>query len=1061
MNGLIRAFVRHPVAPNLAMLIMVLAGLWATGQLTRQLLPAFAINVVSISVSWPGAAAEDVEASITQPLEDALLGLDELRSVSSTSRDGSSQVSLEYGLETDMGAVLDQVKNAVSQVRNLPESSEEPQVTLVARNENVASIIVTGPVLEQLRPLIKRFERELRARGLSRIDVAGLPREEIAIEISPDRLNELNLSLNEIADTIRGTSLDVPAGSIGGKDVARQLRSQDKARSVEGFNQLPIAADETGRLLTVADIATVTRRALSDEVKIFADGKPAVEISIKRAETEDALDAAANLYRWVETARAELPPNVDIAIYDEIWRTVDERITLMTNNALSGLLLVMVVLYIFLNGRVAVWVGIGIPVSILAALVALYLFGGTINIMTLFALIMTFGIIVDDAIVVGEDAVTRYQAGEGPASAAENAALNMFVPVTAASLTTVAAFLPLVTIGGPTGLILFAIPLVVICVVIASLIECFVVLPGHLKHSLEGTAERKPAKWRRRVDVAFNNFREGPFARSVQLSVDHRRTTVAVAVAGIILIIGLLAGGRVGFSFFPQPDGTTIVADARFIAGSPQERMAEFLDYSVKQLRATEQESGFEFIKLIVTQQNETASGGKGGHVGQITVELSKPDARPWSNQRIIREWRERIAFPPGMESFLIKSNKGGAPGADIDVEISGADPETLKLASLDLQGGLREFSGINAIRDDLSYGKEQLIFELSATGRAIGLSGQSLGDQLRANFEGDLVQTFQDQGDEVEVRIRLAETDRESLRALESLPIVLPNGETAALANVAKLSYARGFDDLKHGNGLLAVRITGDVDSSLNNANAIRAILARKTLPELEQRFGVKWKFRGKAQEQSESVGDIGIALPLSLLMIYIILAWVFASYLWPLAVMSVIPFGIVGAIFGHWVLGFDVTMLSLFGIFGLSGIVINDSIILVIAFKRLREEGASAKDAAVMSAKERLRAVLLTSVTTIVGIGPLLFETALEAQFLKPMVVSLSFGLLFGTFIVLFLLPAFLTGLESLRQKALRIQGNFAKLLATPKQILAASRSRRYTQNDPTAPAGSGDRT
>jgi len=1060
MINLIRMFVRHPVAPNLAMLIMIIAGVWATSQLTRQLLPAFAVNVVTVSVDWPGAAAEDVEASVTQPLEDALLGLDQVRNITSASRDGRSNIDIEYGLDTDMGEALDQVKNEVAQIRNLPATAEEAQVTRINRNEGVARVVLTGPVRAQLPTLASRFERELRALGLSRIEVTGLPAQELLIEVAPERLNELNLSLQEVAERVRGASLNVPAGSVATRDVARQLRSQDQARTVAEFNELPIVADKPGQLLTLQDIATVSRRSRTEEIELFADSSPAVEFIINRAETDDAIAVANKLNGWLEKAREELPPNVELTVYDETWRTVDERIDLMVSNAVSGLLLVLVVLYIFLNGRVAFWVAVGIPVSIFTALMALYLFGGTINVMTLFAMIMTFGIIVDDAIVVGEDAVTRFQAGEGPASAAENAAVSMFAPVAAASLTTIAAFAPLLAIGGPTGSILFAIPLVVICVVIASLIECFVVLPGHLRHSLEGTGENQIPRWRRMVDVRFNQFREGVFARMVTWGIQQRRTTMAIAFAGILAIIGLLAGGRVGFSFFPQPDGTTITANARFVAGSPPARMEQFLQDAVLALRDVESEAGQPFVRLIVARQNENSQGDIGGHIGQITVELSKPDTRPaWSNQEIIRRWEQRVNLPPGMEYFLIKSSRGGVPGSDVDVALSGVSADQLKRASLELQQRLRDFDGLNAVKDDLSYGKEQLIFELSPTGRAVGLSGESLGNQLRASFEGELVQIFQDQGEEVEVRLRLAERNRESLRSLATLPVVLADGSTASLANVADLSFARGFDDLKHNNGLLAVRVTADVDPSLNNSNAVRAVLARTVLPELTERYGLSWQYLGKAAEQSESVGGIGVALPLALLMIYIILAWVLGSYLWPVAVMSVIPFGLVGAIFGHWLLGFDVTMMSVFGFFGLSGIVINDSIILTVAFKKLREQGLDANAAALAAAKKRLRAVLLTSVTTIVGILPLLFETALEAQFLKPMVISLSFGLLFGTLIVLVLLPALLTGIERLRQLAAGVRSNVARIMPDIRTALGAGRVRRMTQDDPLARTDSGE--
>lgn len=1061
MTGLIRSFVRHPVAPNLAMLIMIIAGLWATSQLTRQLLPAFAINIVTVSVDWPGASAQDVESSVTQPLEDALVGLDEVRTVTSASRDGKSKIDIEYALETEMGGALDQVKNAVAQVRNLPDTADEPQITRVNRNEGVSRVVISGPVREQLRPLANRFERELRARGLARIDVFGLAKQEIAIEVAPEKLNELNLSLQQIADRIRAASLNTPAGSVGGVDMARQLRSQDQARSVADFNALPISAETGGRLLTLQDIATVSRQPVEDDAELYAGGMPAVEMVVNRSEAEDALLIAEKLNGWIAGARTELPPNVQLNVYNEVWRTVDERINLMASNAFSGLLLVLVVLYVFLNGRVAIWVAIGIPVSIFAALMALYLFGGTINVMTLFALIMTFGIIVDDAIVVSEDAVTRFQGGEGPTAAAENAATGMFAPVAAASLTTIAAFAPLLAIGGPTGSILFAIPLVVICVVIASLIECFVVLPGHLRHSLEGTAKHQPQRWRRQVDLKFNAFRSGPFRRWVTWAITNRRITLALAIAGILLTIGLLAGGRIGFSFFPQPDGTTVTANARFVAGSPPQRIEAFLDKAMDALREVEAESGEDFIKLIVARRNEDSQGDKGAHLGQITVELTQPDTRgEWTNQAIISDWKQRVSLPPGMEYFLIKSSRGGVPGSDIDIALSSLSAEQLKLASLELQERLRSFEGVNAIKDDLPYGKEQLIFELSPTGRSIGLTGETLGNQLRTSFEGERVQIFQDEGEEVEVRLRLAERNRESLRSLATLPIVLADGSVANLDNVADLSYARGFADLKHNDGLLAVRVTADVDPSLNNANAVRAQVSRTVMPELVERYGFDWKYLGKAEEQSESVGGIGVALPMALLMIYIILAWVLGSYLWPLAVMSVIPFGLVGAIFGHWLLNFDLTMMSIFGFFGLSGIVINDSIILTVAFKNFREEGMAVKDAAIAAAEKRLRAVLLTSLTTIVGVMPLLFETALQAQFLKPMVISLSFGLLFGTVIVLLLLPAFLTGIELLRSFIVRVRSDFVRLIPDPRTAFSAGSARRMTQNDPTSPvASSGD--
>ena len=1054
MNNIIQSFVRHPVAPNLAMVVMILAGIWATGQLTRQVMPTFQLNLISIQVVWPGSSAEDTESAITQPLEDQLLGLDELRTLSSTSRDGLSQVNLEFPEDADMGRALDQVNDVVAQIHNLPDTAEEPTISLLSRTEPVAKIVLSGPDLEQLRPIVRGFERDLRALGLSRLETSGLPAEEISIELSSQRLVELGLSLRDVATTVRSASMDVPAGTVGERDVARQLRSLDQGRSLEDFERLPILADEQGGFQRLGQIAEVARQALPQQTRIFVDGRPGVEIAVSRSETEDSLIVAQRLNDWIESVKPGLPNNVDIAVYAETWKTVDDRIDLMVENALSGLVLVLIILYVFLNGRVAFWIAVGIPVAVLAALMALYLFGGTINIMTLFALVMTFGIIVDDAIVVGEEAVTLYQSGTGPGAAAEEAAKKMFVPVTAASLTTVAAFLPLIALGGTTGSILFSIPLIVICVVIASLIECFIVLPGHLKHSLMGTAERTLPRNRRLIDVNFNRFRDRHFKSAVAWSVTNLGMVLSVAAAGLILTIGLLGSGLVGFSFFPQPDGTTVTANARYVAGSAEERIDQFLEEAVKGLYEAEKISGEEIIRLVIVKTGRQSGGTTGENVGQIDVELTPPDSRRWSNTDLIRVWRSLVPQPPGLESFLILNARGGPPGSDIDVQLTGSSADTLKLAALDLQEALRQLEGVSGVRDDTTFGKEQLIFELSPVGRALGLTAQSLGEQLRASFEGELVQIFQEEGEEVEVRVRLAASERDKLNALDTLPILLPGQETAILSNVAQLSHKRGFDALKHSDGLLAVRVTADVDPRQNNANALRTRLSRTILTDIESEYGISAKFRGQAENQAETAGGLSLALPLALILIYIILAWVFASYTWPLAVLSIIPFGLVGAILGHWVLGFDVTMLSIFGFFGLSGIVINDSIILVTVFKDLRAKGAHAAEAAIEAGCRRLRPVLLTSVTTVAGILPLLFETSEDAQFLKPMVISIGFGLIFGTLIVLFALPAFLVGIERAHRRITQVTSWLIRLFESGslEEFLPSLRYRVLTKGDPT---------
>lgn len=1014
--GLISVFVRHPVAPNLAMAVMILAGVWALGQLTRQLLPGFELSIVNVQVVWQGASAEDVQLAVTQPLEDELRGLDLLEGIRSTSREGLGQVTLEYGEDVDMGRVLDQVKERVAQVRNLPANAETPQVTLVPRNEPVAKLVVTGPELSVLRPLVRGFERDLRGLGLAKIDVTGVPEEEIAIKLSGERLNELRLSLQEIGQRVRESSSDVPAGSVGRAESARQLRSMDQARSVADFEDLPVAADADGRLLTVRDIADVERRARTDQPLLFVNGSPAVELAVQRAESQDAIDVAGVLMSWLEKTRPGLPANVELLVYDEPWRLVQDRIDLMVENSVGGLVLVVIALFIFLNGRVAFWVAVGIPVAVMAGLMALYLFGGSLNMISLFAMVMALGIVVDDAIVVGEDAVTRYQAGAKPLDAAEQSAYRMFGPVMAASLTTVAAFVPLMTLGGPGGAILFAIPLIMICVVLASLVECFLVLPGHLRHSLESSSRHAPSRLRLKIDTAYENFRCGVFREWVTRAVRDRSTTMAVAIGCLVVALGLLIGGRIEFTLFPQPDGDKVQAIIRFTAGTPDARVKDFVEDARAALRQMEANSGEKLVDLEITKLGMDLRGTQASNVATMTVQFVPGSERSMSNAEIIRTWRRAVPVPGGLESFFILNTTGGPHGVDIELDIAGTDAEAMKNAAVDVAQALSGITGVSGVADDMAWGKEQLIFELSPNGEAVGLTGEALGAQLRAAFEGELVQIFQDRGEEVEVRVLLTDQERNALSALETLPVVLANGDTVPLSDVARLSYQRGFETLKRSGGDLAVQVTADVDEKLNNNNAVRAILASEVLPEIMARDGISsFSFGGDAESQGETLGDVGTALPLALILIYIILAWVFESYLWPLAVLAVIPFGLVGALFGHWLLSVDLTLMSVFGLFGLIGIVINDSIILVSVFRELTAQGMSVEKAAAEAAVRRSRAVILTSITTVFGVLPLLLETDLQAQFLRPLVTSLAFGLMFGTFIVLFVLPAILASLQS----------------------------------------------
>jgi multidrug efflux pump subunit AcrB len=975
-HDLIGIFAHHRVAANLLMVLMLLAGLYALGQLNRQFFPNFELEIVQVRTVWQGGSPEDVETAITIPIEQELRTLDGLKEMTSTSATGVSSITLEYHEGTDMGAALDQVEERVGQVRDLPTDAEQTRVIRTFRKEPVARVLVYGPEnLGELRPLVRKMERELLARGVSEISIRGLPDEEIAIQVPMQRLQELGMSLEDVGRQLAATSRDLPAGLVGRSDVARQVRTLQQQRDELGFEDLPLTEAGEPRRLTVGDIATVTRRPKDNQVRITHQGKPAVELRALRDEGGDSLESARIIQDWVADTVPGLPPNVSLLVYDEQWSLIRDRIALLLKNGAGGLLLVIGILYIFLNGRVAFWVMAGIPISFMATLGILYAVGGSINMISLFGLIM--------------------------------------------ALTTVAAFMPLLAVGGIIGNILFDIPLVIICVIVASLVECFLVLPGHLQHSFRRSLARGqavPGRFRQRLDHGFDRFRERVFRPLVGAAVAARWTTLSAALGAMILAVGLLVGGRIGFTFFPGIEGNHINANVSFVAGTPPQRLDRFLAQLEAALLQTEAQLGGGLVAAYTVRHGESTFGGHrasqtGEQFGSILVELIPSDQRDVRNEDFIAAWEARLVRPPGVERLTITSRQGGPPGRDLEIRLANGPTAKLKAASLELQEILAGVDGVSAVEDDMPFGPPQLIFRVSPQGEALGLTTDMVGRQLRAAFDGYLAQIFHEAEEEVEVRVVLPDAERHKLAILEDLTVILPGGDAVPLGSVVELTARQGFDAVRRTGAQRTVNVFADVDRRLNNADRIRDQLRADLLPRLAARYGIEYSFEGKAADQRDTMVDMKRGAVFAVVMIYLVLAWVFASYGWPLVVMAAIPFGIVGAIVGHYLLDIELTILSLFGFFGLAGIVVNDSIILVVFYKQLRERGRAIREAIVEAACQRLRAVLLTSMTTIAGLTPLLFETSLQAQFLIPMAVTISFGLAFATLLVLLVIPALLS--------------------------------------------------
>ncbi|MBS0002916.1 MAG: efflux RND transporter permease subunit [Thioalkalivibrio sp.] len=1015
-GGLIELFLRHRLAANLLIALMVLGGSFAFLNLNTQFFPNFQLDIISVRVVWTGASAEDVERGITDPLEQELRTVDGIREMTSTSALGVASITIEFEAGTDMTLALEQVKDRVDQQRDLPDVAETPVVTRIVRYEPVATLLVTGlDNLDELRTVGRQFERELLDRGIARVEFTGLPEDEMAIQVPTVALYETGLTLGDIAERIDGLSRDIPAGSAGRADTARQLRSLDQRREVIAFEDLPLRSDPELGLLRLGQVAEIERRPRDGEVSVSVEGRPALEMQLLRTEAGDSLEGARVLQDWLQYVRPTLPPGVQVEVIDAFWELLQERILLLLKNGAGGLLLVLGILFLFLNRHVALRVAVGIPIAFTAALIVLWVVGGSINMISLFGFIMSLGIIVDNAIVVSEHAYTLHQKGQDATEAAGNGARRMLAPVISASLTTVAAFLPLMLIGGIIGNILFDIPLVVICVIIATLLIAFLILPAHLQGVLSRLEPSPEGSLRARFDGGFERFRNGTFRQMVSRAVDNAGITLALAVGAVILAVGLAASGRIGFTFFPAPEGTTVNAGVNFVAGTPPVRVVDFLDSVEEALYEAEEALGGGLVVAAVVRRGlgidpGDGSAPRGEQFGNIQVELASPEARTVRNREFIREWEEQVQLAPGIENFSISERTGGPPGRDLDIRLTGDDPDRLKEAALDLAELFADFAGLYAINDDTPFGREQLIYSVSPEGLAQGLTTQAVGAQLRDAFDGRLAQIFQDGLEEVEVRVRLPDRERHHTETLDRLLIRLPSGELAPMDSVVEMSSRQGFETLRHADTRLAIHVSAEVDRAVNNASRVRAALEDGPLDQLAQRHGVDYSFEGRAADQAETFADMRVGLVLALGLMYLTLAWVFASWGWPLIVMAIIPFGILGAFLGHWLMGVELTILSMFGLFGLTGIVVNNSIILVSFYQGLRDEGLALREAIIEASCQRLRAVILTSATTIAGLTPLLFEGSLQAQFLIPMAISIVFGLGVATLLVLLVIPALL---------------------------------------------------
>ena len=1022
LDGIIGYFVAHRTAANLLLALLILAGAYSALNIRSQFFPDVVIERVTVSVAWRGAGPEDVDDGIIAVLEPPLLTVEGVDSFEAVARDGSARMMVEFEEGWDMGRAADEVKSAVDGVASsLPENAEEPVIRRVSFRNLVTDVVIWGPVaLDQLARYADELKTRLFEAGATRVSVQGYPDPEIRVSISERDLLRYDLTLQEISDAVLAESAANPAGEIG--DGSARVRAGTDRRTVEALADATVRALPDGSRLTLGDLASVEALGAERGLAYQRGDDPALLVRVQRSAKDDAI----RIQGLVEEVAAEYAETLPEGVSVQLTRTradiISQRLDILYRNGAMGLALVLLFLYLFLSLRTAFWVAAGIPVAMAATVALMYSSGLTVNMVSLFALIITLGIVVDDAIVVGEHADHLSRHGMAPDIAAASAARRMSAPVFSASITTVVAFAGLTFIGGRFGSLIIDIPLTVCAVMIASLVECFLILPAHMSHALKAKSADAWWDWpSRQVNRGFRHFRENIFRPALFWLLKLRYPIVGAAIGLLLFTVAQIVDRTVPWRFFNAPERSTISANIAMATGASRDDTRAMLAEMQRALDSVDARYGEEYGAQPVLFSLATIGGGASGRdlrsnddkdrdlLGGLQIELIDPDLRVYSATEFMDAWQAEIKRPSKLEILSVRGFRSGPGGDAIDVQLSGADGDVLKAASEFLMAELRAFPAVTGLEDSLAYDKEELQLELTPKGEALGFTTAAVARALRNGLEGIEAAEYPLEGRTATVVVRLPE-EEVGADWIERAKIRSPGGGYAALSEIVTVDSRLGFASVRREDGRRFVDVTGDVsEDDPQAATEVDLALRDVILPGVAERFGVEYKLSGLAEQEQEFLSDASIGFALCLAAIYLVLTWVFASWRRPLVVMLVIPFGLIGAVWGHYLHDVPLSMFSVVGLIGMSGIIINDSIVLVTTIdKYAKDRGAI--PAIIDGACDRLRAVFLTTLTTVGGLAPLLFEQSRQALFLKPTVITLSYGLGAGLLLVLVITPSVL---------------------------------------------------
>lgn len=1034
MKRVIAAFARNTVFANIILVLIFMAGGFATMSMIRETFPEFSLDMITISVPYPGADPEEVEEGISRKIEEALEGLEGVKQYTSHSSENVGTTIIEVKEDYDVSDVLERVRSKVNAISSFPVDAEKPVITELMLKDPVMLLYFSAEMSErrikEWSEIIKDEMQQLPE--VSKVGIFGARDYEINIEISEERLCKFGLTFNMVVDAIRRSSLNLSGGTIRTQGEEIRVRTMGRKYTGKALSSIVVLAKPEGEIITLDRVAFINDGFKEDPIDAKINGTPSVVIMVYKTQEQDALVISKAVRQFIFQKQQQLPAGSNIKILFDNTDMLRSRIDLLVRNGLYGLMIVFLMLWTFLNARLSFWVGMGIPISIAGALAILWTIGGTINMVSLFGMIMVLGIIVDDAIVVGEAIYFHRKQGKPPIRAAIDGVSEVGMPVIAAVVTTIVAFIPLFYVGGTMGKFIAILPAVVIACLVVSLLECFILLPAHLSHLPDPNENKNNLNpLTRRLEIIHRLTSSGmewfvariytPFLSKVLY---WRYISFCIAISILLLIIGIVKGGFLKFEVFPEVDGFIISSTVEFPNGTPPEvteKAIEQIDSALVRLaKKTQTRSGDPLIEDRMSLVGQTLEDmpRSGPHLGSVWAILLDSERRGIHSKDLMIQWEKEIGSIPGVKSLTFAGQQVGPPGAPIEVWLQGRDMKGILSAADDLMDRLRRFEGVFQVRSDFSPGKNEMRLELKPQARTLGLTVDDLARQIHAGYYGDEAVRLQRGKDDIRIKVRYTADERSRISDLERVRIRTRNGYEVPLMSVANISFTPGYSTITRTDSMRRVAVSADVDSNKANANEIFSELSLNFFPQLKRRYpGVHVAFQGEQKKMRESLGSLFIGYPLAILGMFIIVATMFRSYAQPFVILFTVPFGIIGAVLGHLLLGYDLSIMSVFGMVALTGVVVNDAIVLIECVNNNIAEGMPFFDAILSGSARRFRAIFLTSITTVGGLAPLIMETDLQAKGLIPMAISIAAGIAFATVLTLLLVPSLLALLSDLR--------------------------------------------